>query len=137
VSVQDVKMLSFGDIAMIKVFRSLFAATGGREAVAIYTRKGDGGFSKGLPQGRIVGYELRQPALEYDYSDDLFSNIKHDTREVLLWKSTVPVSEKEGRYRLRFYNSDEAKVFNVVVMGFTKEGQPVYVEQRVAANGSR
>lgn len=120
------------EIAMIKVFRNSTAGIHNGKVIAIYTRRGDGGSSRGMPQVTLAGYKVQKPVLRFDYSDELFGIIEEDKRELLCWETTL--HHKDGRSSIRFYNNDVSKAFRVIVTGFTKDGQPVYWEKVVSSD---
>jgi len=64
-----------------------------------------------------------------DYSKEQNSNgTKIDSREVLYWGNSVYREAVFQNPTIRFYNSDRAKEFKIQVMGFNKEGLPIWQE---------
>lgn len=125
--------LSVSDIAMVKIFRSNFAASSGNGSIAIYTRRG-GMQSKStvssLLTSMIVGYNPLPPFFLPDYSVGITASLAD--QRVILYRNTAPFpTEEKGRFSFSFYNNDEAKSYRIIISGFTKEGVPIYLDRTV------
>jgi hypothetical protein len=135
--VEEAYRLPISNVALVKVFQGSSRFDGGGSynfgrgyTIAIYTRRGFDGRDRGLPQGYLVGYKKIDTYMPFDYAADGYEQIQSDEREVLYWNTSLWPDKKQAT--VKFYNSDVTKSYRVVVMGFTKEGQPVYLEKVVA-----
>lgn len=127
--------ISVNDIAMIKIFRSNFGASSSSNGgIAVYTRRG-GMHSKSavssLLTSNIVGYDPLPPFFLPDYSAGITASIADE--RTILYRNTTPFpTEEKGRFSFYFHNNDHAKIFRVLVTGFTKEGIPVFLDRMVS-----
>jgi hypothetical protein len=119
------------EVAMIKVFRNATGGIANGRVIAIYTRRGDGGFVLSMPHAILMGYKAPRPLMPFNYADEVFAIINEDKRGLLHWETSLPL--RDGVGVIRFYNNDVTKAFRVVVTGFTITGQPVYLEQVLSA----
>ena len=121
------------DIAMLKVFRGMFAgSTGGGGAIAVYTRRGGmtarTSSTPSMPNNTLVGYPQQPVLFSPDYSQEGLPGIT-DQREILFRKTVLYPSEQSFSAPIRFYNSDTAKRYRIVITGFTSDGQLVYLDK--------
>ncbi len=127
------------DVERIEVLKSgatasAFGMRGGNGVIAIYTRVGPGPVKQdprlgvGLVElpGCLQAREFYVPGYEAIGKSDL----QPDVRATLYWNPDV-VTDKYGRARMVFYNSDEARSIQIVIQGITAFGQPVYFEQAI------
>ncbi|ANE50305.1 hypothetical protein [Flavisolibacter tropicus] len=127
VSLHEAYTLPVSDVAMVKVFRNFTGRFGEGQSIAIYTRRGYRSYPVGLPQGYLVGYKSLDNYTPFNYGEDGFEQVKYDAREVLYWNTSM--SSEKGSSNVRFYNNDITKSYRIVVMGFTNNGLPVYMEK--------
>jgi hypothetical protein len=125
------------NVAMVKVFKNFASSSrfnnsyGTGHIIAIYTRRGSNSYEAGLPQGFLVGYKKPDACIPFNYAEDGYEQINEDVRELLYWNTSLwPAKETAV---VNFYNNDVAKSYRVIIMGFTKEGRPVYVEKIVSS----
>jgi len=120
------------DIAMVKVIKGFFAGGiggGGGGAVLIYTRKGGMRTANAQPSlnsGKLKGYDKWKDYPALDYSDNFYSGIKQDTRDVLFWNPFAVSVDEKMKVPVQFYNNDRAKEFRIIIIGITPGGVPVY-----------
>jgi hypothetical protein len=126
---ENVSSLSPSDIAMIKVFQGNFVgSTGGGSAIAIYTRRGDMQSKNSQPSlftNKIAGYKKLPAFFAPDYAAGLNNDV-NDERVVLFRRTLPKMDAATGKIPVAFYNNDPAKMFRIVVTGFSKEGSVVY-----------
>jgi hypothetical protein len=120
------------DIAMVKVYRGMFAgSSGGGGAIAVYTLRGGmtaRTSAPSMPNNTLVGYHQQPVLFSPDYSQKGFKSIT-DQREILFRKTVLYPSEKTFTAPIRFYNNDGAKRYRVTITGFTGDGQLVYLDK--------
>jgi hypothetical protein len=105
---------------------------GNNGAIMIYTKnqsddsrntKGMEGFDHFEVNGFSVTREFSVP----DYKM-LGTNAVTDNRTTLYWNHDLN-SDNNGNLRFRFYNSDKAKKFKVILQGMDEEGRLIYLEK--------
>lgn len=126
-----VASLSPSDIAMIKVMKTSFLLGG--PAIAVYTLRG-GMKSKMsaapiLPSNTVVGYPVIN-RFKGVSAQELADNSIQDTRSILYWNTTL--QPEKGKETIQFYNNDISDKLRMIVIGFTKDGTPVYLNQEVS-----
>lgn len=119
------------DIALVKVLRNAFALGSSAPVLVIYTKTGNSfkvDPAARIKNTRITGYPKLDKFKIADYSDEKYIP-KNDLRSVLYWNTTwIPQSDTQ---EIRFYNNDLAKKFRLVIMGFSKDGIPVFLEKEI------
>lgn len=129
--------LSVSDIAMVKVIRGYFlgATSGGGNggAIAIYTKRAGLATNRrsNAPTGLLVGYNPLPSFKEVSYSNDQQTSPGKDTRQQLHWATRL-FKAAEAMAKVRFYNNDAPSGVQVVITGFTRDAQPVYLEKVVS-----
>lgn len=123
--------LSPSDIAMIKVMKTSFLLGG--PAIAVYTLRG-GMKSKMsaapiLPSNTVVGYPVIN-RFKGVSAHELADNTNQDTRSILYWNTTL--QPEKGKETIQFYNNDISDKLRMIVIGFTNDGTPVYLNQEVS-----
>ncbi|WP_190808882.1 carboxypeptidase-like regulatory domain-containing protein [Flagellimonas sp. S3867] len=93
----------------------------------------DGGFYNDFYAPHIQNIELFKPQPQKEYFNQEYSaNMKDDRtpdfRHQLLWNPNLDVSN--GKKEVVFYTSDVAGEYELVVEGFTSNGNPVSVKER-------
>ena len=120
------------DIAMVKVIKGYFVGGwggGGEGAIAIYTKKGNMRSYRSQPllsNNKLKGYDKIENFPSPDYSENIYKQVKLDTRDVLFWNPFAVSENDQLKIPIRFYNNDVAKEFRVIIVGFTIDGQPIY-----------
>jgi hypothetical protein len=124
---------SVSDIAMVKVIKGFFAGGiggGGGGAVVIYTKRGNmRTLNRGTPSlnhSSLKGYEKPADFPSPDYNESIYRQLKSDTRDVLFWNAFAVTENEQLKVPIRFYNSDSAKEYRVIIVGFTIDNEPVY-----------
>ncbi len=129
-----ISSLSVTDIAMVKVIKGGGSLVG--DAVVIYTRKGNME-SANTPKessssNKIMlnGYNKSSIYEQPDYSNSAYKQIKNDAREVLYWNPSL-MNDQYEIPKVMFYNNDYAKKFDVIIIGFSEEGDILYYNQNM------
>jgi hypothetical protein len=73
------------------------------------------------------GYTAVQEFTHKEYINE--DKIKKDNRTTLYWNPDASISSGEKEFKIRFYNSDNAKKFKIVVQGFTYDGRLIDFEK--------
>ena len=81
--------------------------------------------------GVLSGYEKIRKYPTFDYSDDFYKQVKHDTRDVLFWNPFSVSESGQQKVSIQFYNNDSAKEFRIIILGFTPDGEPVYYNSTI------
>ncbi|MBK8952382.1 MAG: hypothetical protein IPM85_08990 [Chitinophagaceae bacterium] len=127
--------LTASEIALIKVFSSFAAASGGGAggALAIYTKKGeDRRKVKSLSNlQNYNGYSVIKEFYAPDYKE-IKPGDKPDNRITIDWRPSIFVNSINPRIPLSFYNNDRTKSFKVVVEGMTTSGKMIWLEKTIA-----
>ncbi|HZH64742.1 MAG TPA: MG2 domain-containing protein [Flavisolibacter sp.] len=122
------------DVALIKVYKGALAFPFGSDggAISVYTKKGVGSGKPGdkrFASFKKIGFEFQREfyAPSYANYNDIAST-ELDRRITLLWKPTLKM-EKDGSYKVSFYNNDSAKKFRLIIQGMDENGELIYKEQ--------
>jgi hypothetical protein len=131
-AINDVLMsISPREVARIEVTMGVggaaFGAQGGNGVIAIFLKK----FADYAreDQGRLrrkyvlTGYATHRPVPMPDYGK-AGGNPAPDNRDVLYWNPLLKTDE-QGQATIEFYNSDQARRYQIVLEGITTDGQPV------------
>jgi hypothetical protein len=73
----------------------------------------------------LPGYSASQEFYHPDYSDDDFTGPGTDSRTTLYWNPDITTNRK-GRTKISFYNSDRARNMQICVEGMTQDGLPIF-----------
>ena len=131
----DASMISsipVSNIAMVKVLKD-----GGlvSNAVAIYTRRGNMVAEEDKMKEKVnklvlKGYDKSTEFELPDITGDAYKRITKDTRETLYWNPSL--SEDGGLApRAKFFNNDEAKNRQVIIISFDKNDRLLYYNEIV------
>ncbi|KFC22987.1 hypothetical protein [Chryseobacterium sp. FH1] len=131
----DASMISsipVSNIAMVKVLKD-----GGliSNAVAIYTRRGNMVAEEDKTKEKVNKLVLKgyDKSIEFELPDitgDAYKRITKDTRETLYWNPSL--SEDGGLApRAKFFNNDEAKNRQVIIISFDKNDRLLYYNEIV------
>lgn len=124
--------LMSSEIALIKVYSSFAAASGGGAggALAIYTKKGeDRRDVKSLSNlQNYNGYSVIKEFYAPDYKEAKLAD-KPDNRITIDWKPSIFVNAINPRIPFGFYNNERTKSFKVVVEGMTTSGKLIWLEK--------
>lgn len=131
--------LSASEIAMIKVIKGPFlggGSTGSDGAIAIYTRRGDMNSrysytNPDLHSDYLAGYKKQPEFFMPDFINEETKNFS-DQREIVYRKNLL-VPDSLLKSTIRFYNNDITKSFRIIVTGFTKNGEPVFLDKVIEA----
>lgn len=125
-----VSTIPMSQIAMVQVFTNGLAG-GSNGALAVYTKKGDDltqELTSEFNSSKIEGFS---PVKEF-FSPDYKANPSvgdRDTRSTLYWNPYLETSPDNKSFNFRFYNSDNASKFKVVLNGVTEDGKLIYIEK--------
>jgi hypothetical protein len=122
------------DIALVKVIRGEFLGNWHNEnlggAIIIYTRKGK--YRKTRAEepalARLAGYPLVAP---FQPSPD-----SSRPARMIIWQPYL-LPETNGRVRLILPSAENRKPRKLVLTGWTKDAEPVYIERSLPAEGSK
>ncbi|HEY6503987.1 MAG TPA: hypothetical protein VIZ28_08445 [Chitinophagaceae bacterium] len=122
------------DVALIKVFSSLTAASGGGYGgvLAVYTKKGVD-ISADPLAGETINYKGYSVIKEF-YSPDyrVNKNTKTDQRITLYWNPSVIVADVDPKIPFWFYNNDRTRQFKIVIEGMTTTGKMLMIEKTIS-----
>jgi hypothetical protein len=135
VDLQDILSLPIQDVALIRFAPppAWFAPGGGgiNGALLVYTRMwGDdrgGNGKRSLDRYTFNGYSVTREFPLPDYSITKLMQAA-DYRTTLYWKHDVDMDEN-GNFKIRFYNSDKARKYRVIVQGMDAEGRVGYLSE--------
>jgi len=125
-----ISSLPVSNIAMVKVIK-----TGGlvSNAIAIYTKRGDmlseeDKTTEKVNKTVLRGYDKSTEFELPDITGDAYKKIKTDTRETLYWN---PRLSQEGSLapRAKFFNNDEAKNREIIIISFDKDDKMLYYDE--------
>lgn len=125
-----ISSLPISSIAMVKVLKN-DGLVG--NAVAIYTRRGnmiaeEDKKTENINKLVINGYDRSVEFELPDVTADVYKRITKDTRETLYWNPTL--SEDGGLSpRAKFFNNDEAKNRQIIIISFDKNDKLLYYNQ--------
>lgn len=124
--------LMASEIALIKVYSSFAAASGGGAggALAIYTKKGeDRRDVKSLSNlQNYNGYSVIKEFYAPDYKE-IRPAEKPDNRITIDWRPSLFINSINPNIPFSFYNNDRTKSFKVVVEGMTTSGKLIWLEK--------
>jgi len=101
---------------------SMYGSRGGNGVLIIYTKTGVTTNGIKLESQVYQGFNVSRQFYAPKYVSVKDLSIAVDRRSTLHWEPFVVTNEK-GRATVRFYNSDEATSFNLVLQGVSKTGQ--------------
>ncbi|MEI6950277.1 hypothetical protein V9K67_24060 [Paraflavisolibacter sp. H34] len=125
----EVGTIPTSEIAMVKVLKNGFS-TGG-PSIAIYTLRA--GITPrttvaSLPSNTLAGYPKVDKFQELNPSE-LYDKSRVDTRSVLYWNTRV--KPENGTETIKFYNNDISNRVRMIILGFTGDGRPVYLNKEI------
>ncbi|WP_407481676.1 hypothetical protein [Elizabethkingia meningoseptica] len=124
-------------IAMVKVIKGFTGGIYGRNAIAIYSRRG--GIQPAIPIPKdphmdnstvIEGYDNMTPFYEPDYSKDAYKSITNDTREVIYWNPDLRSVNKMPLV-VNFYNNDTPNNYQITIIAFDKDDKPLFYNNTI------
>ena len=128
---EDVKNILFSDIALIQFLPPPVAMApfngGFRGVITVYLKKGDDGTA---PSGITTnynhysfnGFSITREFYQRDYRIKKVDMSEQDVRSTLYWNPDLVV-DSTGRLHFKFFNSDTAKRFHIVIEGMDGEGR--------------
>ncbi|KFC19015.1 hypothetical protein [Epilithonimonas lactis] len=125
-----INSLPISNIAMVKVMKN-DGLVG--NAVAIYTRRGNMIAEEDKDKEKVnklvlKGYDRSTEFELPDITGDAYKRITMDTRETLYWNPKL--SEEGGLApRAKFFNNDEAKNRQIIIISFDKEDKMLYYDE--------
>ncbi len=119
---EGLMIINPNDVDRIEVLKgpsaAIFGLMGGNGVIAIYTKRGTESPENENPPAlfRYAGYYQAKAfySPQYDVPDE--KHAKPDKRVTLHWAPNL-LTDKEGKARFRFFNSDQAESFQIVVEG--------------------
>lgn len=126
------------EIAMIKVIKNAFMTpgAGGGPVVAVYLKRAQSGAKPALPlptmnipSKTITGYPVVQKWEAPDYAEPKIDTTQKDSRSVLYWNTWF--DPEKDKASIRFYNNDTSKKLRLLIVGFTNDGLPVYLNKEI------
>ena len=125
-----INSLPISNIAMVKVLKN-DGLVG--NAIAIYTRRGNMIAEEDKDKEKVnklvlKGYDKSMEFELPDITSEAYKKITKDTRETLYWNPTL--SEDGGLApRAKFFNNDDAKNRQVIIISFDKEDKMLYYNE--------
>ncbi len=125
--------ISMSEIALVKFYPpgSIFLPGVGISCVlAIYTKQADDLKQAGvsyLNSFLYPGYSVTKIFSSPDYSKA--DKINQDFRTTLFWEPNLILDGSTNEFKIRFYNSDVAQKFKLVLEGITDDGRLVHFEK--------
>jgi hypothetical protein len=128
---EKLKSVPVSDIDRIEIigkndYLSVFGQEWSNGVVSIYSREGrnilQNNESDILTEVWLPGFKDQQFFNSPNHSEN---NSSADDRTTLYWNPDI-TTNKKGRAKISFYNSDNAKNLQICVEGLTQEGMPVF-----------
>lgn len=132
VSMDVISNINVNDVALIKILKTEAAALGATGGViAIYTNKDiairNAAYEKAFNKEKRLGYAVIKSFYSPDYTTAPTSGLV-DKRFTLFWNPTIKLG-KDGKYHIKFFNSDNSTKFKLIIQGIDKEGRLIHHEQ--------
>jgi len=133
VEVRDLISVSIKDIALVKYFpagtNAMFGfGVAGR--LCIWTKQYDDYSEAEMGHDNYFsapGYTASQQFIPKEYPKGIHTNI--DNRKTLYWNPDINLTSDQREVKIRFFNSDNAKKYKVVVQGYTFDGRLIDFER--------
>lgn len=131
--VQQLLAVSVKDIALVKYFpagSNAMIGFGISGKLAIYTKKIEDYTPAELGQYNFFFVDGYTPTSEFtipDYSKGIHTN--EDKRQTLYWNPDIFITSDSKEAKIRFFNSDNATKFKVVIQGYTYDGRFIDFEK--------
>ncbi|WP_460954183.1 carboxypeptidase-like regulatory domain-containing protein [Spirosoma litoris] len=110
-------------------------ASGSNGLINVYTKRpSDEAKSKGLPFGKVRGFDRESTFRSPDYTYQSTTSDTKDYRSTLYWNPKVKVSVTQRPVELTFFTSDQPGTYRIVVEGITNNGTPVHAETTFVIN---
>lgn len=127
-----ISSLPISDIAMVKVLKN-DGLVG--NAIAIYTRRGNMVAEEDKNTEKVnklvlKGYDKSTEFELPDITGDAYKRITKDTRETLYWNPSMTVDSGLAP-RAKFFNNDDAKDRQIIIISFDKDDRMLYYNQIV------
>jgi hypothetical protein len=123
-----VEQLARIDIIKDASANALFGETWDHGIIAIYSKLEysllQNYESELLTEVTLPGYQRTENPWKLDRVSDA-GNIVPDNRSTIYWNPDI-TTNKKGRAKVSFYNSKEARNFQICVEGITKDGIPIF-----------
>ena len=71
-----------------------------------------------------------------DHSKDDEKDFKPDIRTTIYWNPQI-ITNRRGRAKISFYNSDEARNLQICIEGLSKDGIPIFDIHDIGRNVNR
>ncbi len=129
-----VSYLNPKNIDRIEILRNADAAMygirGGNGVIAIYTKGYLGVVEDNYEELRVRGLHQARAFYQPKYLTDDLDSPRPDQRITLYWSPQI-ITDVNGEASVRFFNSDRASNFEVVIEGITIDGQPIFLKQQL------
>lgn len=125
-----ISTLPISNIAMVKIFKNSGLVS---NSVAIYTKRGNMGAAqeKSTPKNNKTTLKTYDKSLPFelpDFSKDIYKKISVDSREVLYWNPNLSEPDNVPP-RAKFFNNEDAKSFEVTIIGIGKDDSIMYYNE--------
>lgn len=108
--------------------------------VAIYTNHGKNKpfelQSEGVTEMWLSGFKAHETFISPNHSKDDRSKFAPDLRSTMYWNPQI-ITNRRGRAKIGFYNSDEARNLQICVEGITEDGMPIFDLYEIGKNANR
>lgn len=140
-----ISAINTDDIYMIDVIKevpkgSYFEGRANNGIIALYSKSGKNPELKpgenGVLGTFLTGYDIVEEFSSPDYSDKSKAIKGLDNRTTLYWNPVVKTNRR-GRAKIGFYNSDVAKSLQICIEGMSEEGVPIFNIFNIGKNAGR
>jgi len=125
--------ISPNDVEAVDILKgaaaSIYGSTGAGGVIAVLTKRGGSNFDWSndvVPEGtlvaKIVGYSLHREFYAPRYDKAEADHVRPDFRATVFWSPMIQ-TDKEGKAKVTFFNSDAHTVINIWIEGMTPQGK--------------
>jgi hypothetical protein len=135
---QQLVSVSMREVAMIKYFPTGFMGNpgiGSTQALVVYTKKGGDAIRSTkdfLNAFSYPGYSVVKEFYSPDYEQDPEKLKDPDRRTTILWQPELKQNPDNGKYTIKFFNSDKAKKLKLVLEGMMSDGRLLHKELTIS-----
>ncbi len=133
-STEMLRRLAPADVERVMVISrlnnaSMYGAVPENGAIIILAKPHENPYLKpesgGLSENWMPGFIRPEVFVTPDHSKDDEKNFKPDLRTTIYWNPHI-ITNRRGRVKISFYNSDEARNLQICIEGLSKDGIPVF-----------
>ncbi|CAG5073582.1 Vitamin B12 transporter BtuB [Dyadobacter sp. CECT 9623] len=138
-----VSALNVHDVESIDVLKgasaSIFGMSGGNGVISILTKRGNSNYDysqdvvPGVLVSKIAGFHVPKTFYSPAYSTGIPQNSNPDYRSTIFWAPMLK-TDKNGKIRLQYYNSDAATTVDIRVEALSANGIPGFGKSTYSVN---